>query len=51
VGGVIGPGADNRGQERVVQVDDRGGKPGYKSGRKDLHVARQDDEVDAVRGE
>ncbi len=44
-GGVIGPGPGERGQERVVNVDDAAGKGLHEGGAENLHVARQDDEV------
>ena len=41
----VGAGPDERGQERVVDVDDRDVDPGDEVARQDLHVAGQHDEV------
>lgn len=48
VGLVVRLGALERGQEAVVDVDDLAAHSGAEHGREDLHVARQDDELDVV---
>ena len=44
VGGVIGAGAGEGGQEGVVDVEDAHGEGLHKGGAENLHVAGQDDE-------
>ena len=44
---VIGPRSNERGQKRVMHVDDRGWIAGDEIFGEDLHVAREDDEFDA----
>src|SRR6202042_2828582 len=41
----VGAGPDERGTERVVDVDDRDVDPGHEVARQELHVAGQHDEV------
>ena len=48
---VVGATAAERREERVVDVDDPFRPPSAELRREDLHVAREDDERDAVRGE
>lgn len=48
VGLVVGLGALEGGQEAVVDVDDAAGHGLAQRGRQDLHVAGEDDELDAV---
>ncbi len=48
VGLVIGSATGECGEEGVVNVDDRYSEPVQQIGRKDLHVAREDDEIDVV---
>ena len=49
-GGVVGLRAGEGGKERVVNIDDAEGIACDECGREDLHVAGEDDEVDAVAG-
>jgi hypothetical protein len=48
VGGVVGSRPGECGQKRVVHVDDRGRVAGDEARRKNLHIARQHHQLNAV---